>query len=69
MLKTRGDLLKYAIAKALKGSAKVVRGCRIGLTVTEREPIGERAVTEIRSLPDDPWKLARSYRTIGTTWL
>ena len=57
MLKNRGEFLKYAIANALRGAAKVVRGCRIGLTVTEREAIGERAVAEIRALPDDPWKL------------
>ena len=57
MLKNRGDLLKYALADALKGAAKIVRGLRAGLTVSEREAVAEHAVDEIRSLPD-PWKLA-----------
>jgi len=57
MLSTRGDLLKYALADALKRAVKVVRGLRIGLTVGEREAVAEHAVTEIRNRPDDPWKL------------
>jgi hypothetical protein len=57
MLRTRGDLLKYALADALKRAAKIVRGLRAGLTVSEREAVAEQAVAEIRSLPDDPWKL------------
>jgi hypothetical protein len=60
MLRDRGDLLKYALSNALKGAAKIVRGLRIGLTVTERESVAEQAVFEIRSLPDDPWKLAEA---------
>jgi hypothetical protein len=58
MLRDRGDVLKYALANALREAAKVVRGARAGLTVSEREAVAERAVTEIRNLPDDPWKLA-----------
>jgi hypothetical protein len=58
MLRDRGDLLKYALAKALAVGAKVVRGARQGLPVGERELIAEAAVNEIRALPDDPWKLA-----------
>jgi len=57
MLKDRGDLLKYALAGALKRAAKIVRGLRAGLTVSEREAVAEQAVTEIRNLPNDPWKL------------
>lgn len=58
MLQDRGDLLKYALAKALSTAAKVIRGARQGLPVMEREAIAEAAVAEIRGLPDDPWKLA-----------
>ena len=57
MLRDRGDLLKYALAHALKGTAKIVRGASLALTVTEREAVAARAVAEIRNLPDDPWKL------------
>ena len=58
MLKTRADLLKYAIAHALRSACKVVRGARQGLPVGERELIGKEAATLIAALPDDPWKLA-----------
>jgi hypothetical protein len=57
MLEARGHLLKYAIAEALKRAAKIVRGLRAGLTVSERETVAEHAVTALRNLPDDPWKL------------
>jgi hypothetical protein len=42
MLKTRGDLLKYALADALKRAAKFVRGLRAGLTVSERGALRRR---------------------------
>ena len=55
ILQTRGDILKYAIVDALGSAAKIVRGLRQGLTVSEREAVAEQAVTELRQLPDDPW--------------
>jgi hypothetical protein len=58
MLRDRGDQLKYAIAHALAGAVKIVRGLRTGLTVGERENVAEAAVKELRQLPDDPWKLS-----------
>jgi hypothetical protein len=58
MLRDRGDQLKYALATALSGAAKIVRGLRAGLTVSEREAVAEVAVADLRRLPDDPWKLA-----------
>lgn len=58
MLKDRGDQLKYTLVSALSRAAKVVRGLRIGLTVSEREAVAEVAVADLRGLPDDPWKLA-----------
>jgi hypothetical protein len=57
MLKDRGDQLKYAIANALPSAARVVRGLRATLTVSQREDVAEAAVNELRTLPDDPWKL------------
>jgi hypothetical protein len=68
MLKDRGDLLKYALADALKRAAKIVRGLRAGLTVSEREAVAEQAVVEIRNLPTIRGSSARSCRTIGTMW-
>jgi hypothetical protein len=53
MLKDRGDLLKYALADALNGVAKIVRGASASLTVSEREAVAERAITEMRNLPAD----------------
>ena len=58
MLRDRGEVLKYALADAFKSAAKIVRGLRAGLTVSEREAVAEFAVAEIRNLPDDPWKLS-----------
>jgi hypothetical protein len=58
MLRDRGDQLKYAIASALSRAAKIVRGLRQGLTVSEREAVAEIAVADLRTLPGDPWKLA-----------
>jgi hypothetical protein len=58
MLGDRGDQLKYAIASALSGAARVVRGLRATLTVSQREDVAEAAVNELRTLPDDPWKLS-----------
>jgi hypothetical protein len=58
MLRDRGDQLKYAIAHALYGAARIVRGLRTTLTVGQREDVAEAAVNELRKLPDDPWKLS-----------
>jgi hypothetical protein len=58
MLRDRGDLLKYALAHALQGAAKIVRGLTLRINVMEREAVAEQAVTEIRNLAGDPWKLA-----------
>ncbi len=45
MLRDRGDLLKYALADALMIAAKVVRGLRTGLTVSEREKVADDFLT------------------------
>jgi hypothetical protein len=58
MLRDRGDQLKYAIAHALYGAARIVRGLRSTLTVGQREDVAEAAVRELRGLPGDPWRLA-----------
>jgi hypothetical protein len=58
MLRDRGDQLKYAIANALSGAARIVRGLRTTLTVGQREDVAEAAVNELRALPNDPWKLS-----------
>ena len=54
MLKDRGDQLKYALATALSGAARIVRGLRTTLTVEQREDVAEAAVTELRNLLSEP---------------
>jgi len=58
MLRDRGDQLKYAIAHALYGAARIVRGLRTTLNNYQREQVAEAVVNELRALPDDPWKLS-----------
>jgi hypothetical protein len=50
---------------ALKAAAKLVRGLRAGLTVSEREAVADEAVSAIRNLPDDPWKLSEELPRLG----
>ena len=42
---TKGEVLRYAIAFALRRSRKVVRGLKEGLTEDERHAVADHAVT------------------------
>jgi hypothetical protein len=54
---TRGDVLKYAIAFALRGASKVVRGLKQGLTETERYTVADHVVCQLKER-GDPWHWA-----------
>jgi hypothetical protein len=55
-MRTRGDMLRFAIAYALIRARKVVRGLRQGLSEEERYAVADRAVDELKRY-GDPWRL------------
>jgi len=56
-MRTRGDLLRFAIAFALRGARKLVRGLRQGLTEDERFRVADDVVHRLKE-HGDPWRLA-----------
>ncbi len=54
---TRWDVLKYAIAFALRGASKIVRGLKQDLTEAERYAVAEHVVTQLKER-GDPWHLS-----------
>jgi hypothetical protein len=55
-LMTRGDVLRYRIAFALRHAVKIVRGLRYGLTEDERYAVADLVVAQLREY-GDPWGL------------
>ncbi len=53
---TRGDVLKYKIAFALRQATKIIRGLRQGLTEAERYAVAEQVVLQLQE-HGDPWRL------------
>jgi hypothetical protein len=53
---TRGDVLRYRIAFALRRAVKIVRGLRHGLTEDERYAVADRVVSQLKE-HSDPWRL------------
>jgi hypothetical protein len=53
---TRGEVLRYAIAYALRRSRKVIRGLKEGLTEDERFAVADHAVAQLKER-GDPWRL------------
>ena len=53
---TRGAVLKYAIAFALRGASKVVRGLKQGLTEAERYAVADHVACQLKE-HGDPWHL------------
>jgi hypothetical protein len=53
---TRGEVLRYAIAFALRRSRKIVRGLNEGLTEDERFAVADRTVAQLKER-GDPWRL------------
>lgn len=66
---TRGEILRYRIAFALRRAVKVVRGLRQGLTEAERYAVADDVVAQLKKY-GDPWRLsekAESKNTMPTT--
>jgi hypothetical protein len=59
---TKGEVLKYAIAFALRRSRKIIRGLKHGLTEEERFAIADHAVAHLKER-GDPWRLNEETRT------
>jgi hypothetical protein len=55
-MKTRGDMLRSAIAFALRRARKLVRGLRQGLTEQERYAVADDVVLELKRY-GDVWRL------------
>ena len=59
-MRTRGDMLIFAIAFALRGARKLVRGLREELTEEERYRVANDVVHRLKQ-HGDPWR-SRIYR-------
>jgi len=59
---TRGDVLRYAIAFALRRARKIIRGLKDGLTEEERYAVADHVVAQPRER-GDPWRLSEEART------
>ena len=53
---TRGEVLRYAIAYALRRSRKIIRGLKDGLTEEERYAVADHTVAQLKER-GDPWRL------------
>jgi hypothetical protein len=56
-MRTRGDMLSFAIAFALRGARKLVRGLREELTEEERYRVADDVVHQLKQ-HGDPWRLS-----------
>jgi hypothetical protein len=56
-MRTRGDMLRFAIAFALKEARKIIRGLRQGLSEEERYQIADEVVNRLKQ-HGDPWRLS-----------
>ena len=61
---TRGDVLRYAIAFALRRARKIVRGLKEALTEDERYAVAEHVVSQLKE-HGDPWQLSEEARPKG----
>jgi hypothetical protein len=62
---TRGDVLRYAIAFALRRARKIIRGLKDGLTEEERYAVADHVVAQLRER-GDPWRLNEEAPTAKT---
>jgi hypothetical protein len=53
---TRGEVLRYALAFALRRSRKVVKGLKTELTEDERYAVADHTVAQLKER-GDPWRL------------
>lgn len=49
---TRGDILRYSLAFALRRASKVVRGLRQGLSEDERYAVADHVVAQLKERGD-----------------
>jgi hypothetical protein len=49
---TRGEVLRYAIAFALRRSRKIIRGLKEGMTEEERFAVADHAVAQLKQRGD-----------------
>jgi hypothetical protein len=61
---TRGEVLRYAIAFALRRSRKIIRGLKEGLTEEQRYAVADHAVAQLKER-GDPWGLNEEARAAG----
>jgi hypothetical protein len=57
LVMTRGEVLRDAIAYALRRSRKVIRGLKEGLTEQERFAVADHTVAQLKER-GDPWRLS-----------
>ena len=53
---TRGEVLRYAIAFALRRAKKIIRGLKESLTEEERFAVADQTVAQLKER-DDPWRV------------
>ena len=53
---TKGEVLRYAIAFALRRSRKIIRGLKEGLNEEERFAVANHTVEQLKER-GDPWRL------------
>jgi hypothetical protein len=58
-MRTRGDMLSFAIAFALRGARKLVRGLRKELTEGERYRVANDVADRLKQ-HGDPWRLSEN---------
>jgi hypothetical protein len=61
---TRGDLLRYQIAFALRRAAKIVRGFEQALTEDDRFAVADDVVAQLKDR-GDPWGLSEEAQRKG----
>ena len=61
----KGEVLRYAIAFALRRSRKIIRGLKEGLTEEERFAVADHAVAQLKER-SDPWRLNEEAPTAAT---
>jgi hypothetical protein len=63
-MRTRADLLRFAIAFALRGARKLVRGLRHELSEEERYRVADDVVHRLQQ-NGDPWRLSEDLQPPG----
>ena len=58
---TRGDLLRYRIAFALRRASKIVRELKASLTEAERYALADHVVAQLKER-GDPWGLSEEVK-------